>query len=360
MDERRDSGEYYPGGRSRGDAPTPAPAAVVDDAVTRTSANPVKSSGVWSAIWGALAALPAGFASLYDWCVAQLAGKADKSEMSVTTANDTATITLKTGTSATVITQHQPLPAAVAPSTSAAQGAYADARDTGTALAGKQSTITASGILKGDGSGGVTTAVAGTDYQAPLTTDATPTANSTNPVQSGGVYTALAGKVGGAYGSGGWTITNGARTYSFASDQLVDNITVALVGDLRYAINELATPAGAATLADRAVNLYVGDSTFSSCTFTLPDEQTDMVRDFLLDVDNSGNANAVDLEFYNLGTDFALICDEDSTVADLTTVEAGARARFYFTETALTSNNLPVISVQRITLGTPTTSISRS
>lgn len=36
-------------------------------------------------------------------------------------------------------------------------------------LDGKQDTITASGILKGDGSGGVSAATAGTDYQAPLT-----------------------------------------------------------------------------------------------------------------------------------------------------------------------------------------------
>jgi len=36
-------------------------------------------------------------------------------------------------------------------------------------LSGKQATITASGILKGDGQGGVTAATAGTDYQAPLT-----------------------------------------------------------------------------------------------------------------------------------------------------------------------------------------------
>lgn len=35
-------------------------------------------------------------------------------------------------------------------------------------LAGKQDKITASGILKGNGSGGVSAAVAGTDYQAPL------------------------------------------------------------------------------------------------------------------------------------------------------------------------------------------------
>ena len=58
---------------------------------------------------------------------------------------------------------------------------------------GAQPTITASGILKGDGAGGVSAAVAGTDFQAPLTIDATPTASSTNPVQSGGVYSATAG-----------------------------------------------------------------------------------------------------------------------------------------------------------------------
>ena len=56
----------------------------LDDAVTPTSANGVKSSGIWSAIWGALSALPAGFSSLYDWCVSQLAGKLDKSGGTVT------------------------------------------------------------------------------------------------------------------------------------------------------------------------------------------------------------------------------------------------------------------------------------
>ena len=77
-----------------------------DNTVTRTSANGVKSSGIWAAIWGALTALPTGFSSLYDWCVDQLAGK--------------------------------------------------------------QSKVTASGILKGDGAGGVSAATAGTDFQAPL------------------------------------------------------------------------------------------------------------------------------------------------------------------------------------------------
>ncbi len=56
----------------------------LDDTVTRTSANGVKSSGIWSAIWGALTALPSGIASLYDWCVAQLAGKASTADATLT------------------------------------------------------------------------------------------------------------------------------------------------------------------------------------------------------------------------------------------------------------------------------------
>lgn len=40
---------------------------------------------------------------------------------------------------------------------------------TPTQLADKQAKITATGLLKGDGDGGITAAVAGTDYQAPLT-----------------------------------------------------------------------------------------------------------------------------------------------------------------------------------------------
>ena len=50
----------------------------LDGTVTPTSANGVKSSGIWSAIWGTLSALPTGFSSLYDWVVDQLAGKVSK------------------------------------------------------------------------------------------------------------------------------------------------------------------------------------------------------------------------------------------------------------------------------------------
>lgn len=57
----------------------------LDDAVTRTSPNGVKSSGIWSALWGALAALPTGITSLYDWCVAQLGLKRDYTDLSYDT-----------------------------------------------------------------------------------------------------------------------------------------------------------------------------------------------------------------------------------------------------------------------------------
>lgn len=55
----------------------------LDNTVTRTSTNGVKSNGIWSAIWGALTALP-GVSSLYDWCVAQLAGKASTADATLT------------------------------------------------------------------------------------------------------------------------------------------------------------------------------------------------------------------------------------------------------------------------------------
>lgn len=337
---------------------------ITDDTVTRTSSNAVKSSGIWSAIWGALTALPTGFTALYDWVVDQLTGKADKSEMSVTTANDTATITLKQGTSATVITQHQPLPAAVAPSTSAVQGAYADARDTGTALAGKQTSITASGILKGNGAGGVTAAVAGTDYQAPLTIDATPTANSTNPVQSGGVKTALDNKLSTDGDTRTVTATDsgGTETYKFAGTGDTDANTVVRIKELPY-VNEgeaeemLVDVYG---ILSRGVQRHTAASGETSATFGFADTPgTGKIADAILDIDNSANTSALGMEFSGLGTTFKLVAPDGDDLAEMTSVDGGAMARFYFTETALVSNNLPVISVQRITLGAVATSITR-
>ena len=144
----------------------------VDQTVTKNSTNPVAGGGVWSALWGALSALPTGFSSLYDWCVAQLAGKLDKSggtmtgpltivrsgdnikidgstirfndeygnptggTISGTDGGGNVTLPTSSGTIALV----SDIPAVVAPSTSSsASGKTADAKATGDALALKAS-----------------------------------------------------------------------------------------------------------------------------------------------------------------------------------------------------------------------------
>ena len=297
---------------------------IVDDTVTRTSSNAVKSSGIWAAIWGALTALPTGFTALYDWVVSQLAGKADKSEMSVTSANDTAIITLKAGTSATVITQHQPLPAAVAPSTSAAQGAYADARDTGMALATRA-------------------------FASDLT--------------------ALAQTVAGKLDSAGDTRSvtaedsGGTETYDFVGSGEVGSANaIARIKDLPYVNIGEATEmlVGVYAISSRGVQRHTAASGETSATFGFADELgTGKIADALLDIDNSGNTSSFGMEFYGLGTTFELVPPDGDDLAEMTSVDGGKRARFYFTETALVSNNLPVISVQRITLGAVAASITR-
>ena len=297
---------------------------IVDDTVTRTSSNAVKSSGIWSAIWGALTALPTGFTALYDWIVAQLGGKADKSEMSVTTANDTATITLKQGTSATVITQHQPLPAAVAPSTSAAQGAYADAHDTGAALA----TRAAASDL---------TALAQTVAGKLSTTGDTRTVTATD--------------------------SGGTETYVIAGTGETTNANaIVRIKDLPYVnVGEAAEMlVGVYGIFARGVQRHTATSGETSATFGFADTPgSGKIADALLDIDNSGNTSALGMEFSGLGTTFALAAPDGDDLAEMTSVDGGKRARFYFTETALVSNNLPVISVQRITLGAVATAIAR-
>ncbi len=54
-----------------------------------------------------------------------------------------------------------------------------------TAIQGKQNKITASGLLKGDGAGGVSAAVAGTDYATPSAIPSVPSAYTSNPAALG-------------------------------------------------------------------------------------------------------------------------------------------------------------------------------
>lgn len=84
IDRREDSGEFYPGGTVVPGVPGNAPG-VVDDTLTQDSSNPVKSSGIWGAIWGAISA-PA--ASVYEWVVDRLSQKVDKENGKGLSAND--------------------------------------------------------------------------------------------------------------------------------------------------------------------------------------------------------------------------------------------------------------------------------
>lgn len=166
----------------------------IDSAPTSGSVNAVSSGGVYQAIQSIDVS-------------GQISGKADKSEMSVvagTGANaDKTTITLKSGTSATVLTQHQDI------SDVARSGSYNDLADkpnipsvvTDSTVSGWGFTkndgtitgITMNGVSKGT-SGVVNLGTVITDIsgkQDVLTFDSTPTANSTNPVTSGGVKNAL-------------------------------------------------------------------------------------------------------------------------------------------------------------------------
>lgn len=82
----------------------------------------------------------------------------------------------------------------------------------------KQDKITASGLLKGDGAGNISAAVAGTDYQAPLT------AGVDYLPMSGGALT------GSLVLSGEPTVENGAATKGY-----IDN----LVGDINSALDTI-------------------------------------------------------------------------------------------------------------------------
>ena len=96
-----------------------------------------------------------------------------------------------------------------------------------TATSGKQATITANGILKGNGSGTITEA----------TVDSSPTNNSSNLVTSGGVYTALSGKAASSHAhatsditSGSFSVTRGGtgRSTLTSGSYLVGNGTSAV------------------------------------------------------------------------------------------------------------------------------------
>ena len=340
MDERRDSGEYYPGGRSGGDAPTPAPAAVVDDAVTRTSSNAVKSSGIWSAIWGTLTALPTGFTALYDWVVDQLTGKLSTSG--------------GTMTGGIVLEERE---------TTADMGGLLI---NGTPLSGG----TQLRLVKWEN--GAMSSVTLTAENAAVKSDITALAQTVAgklDVETSAYYFYVS--------ADGHLAVRDAQSnaiYLFGGDGAVAD-GVARGGDLPYSIGVvMAEEGGVYNPLSRTIPEYKaadGDTTLTiNMPQSMPVDQGGRARDFVLDVDNSANSSALGLEFELLGQDYALAVNKadvsatktaGDVLAEMATVDAGARARFYFTETSQTvtlsgaQDPVPVISVQRMTIEVVTT-----
>lgn len=261
----------------------------------------------------------------------------------------------------------------------------------------QQSKITAVGILKGEGDGVVSAAAV----------DASPANGSQNPVQSGGVYDALSGKAdksemsvtpGTGYDSDKTTIqlrsgvsatvlrthqsisgkldisgdtrsvtaegSGGTNIYTFqAGGDTPVSDGVARMANLYYVSSDVAeTSPGVYELTPNAVMRFVAGSGETSATFSLEAMfAADRIRDLVLDVDNYGNASDLELEFEGLGTDFEITCDESDDLAEITTVDAGARVRIFITETAFRGgSDRPVLHIARAVLGGFKTEILRA
>ena len=261
----------------------------VDQTVQKNSQNPVSGGGVWAAIWGALSALPTGFTSLYDWCVAQLAGKASTadatltptysqtptfSEWAIVTTPDTIGYMVRwkdadTGSwvvikpnGGKINTGNTDINAiSLAPVIDFATGVEITATRTRTDITGyvlgsqsdkplaseaeaealrngKQSKIATSGILKGDGAGVVSAATAGTDFQAPL--------SAQQLANIAAVSDALAFDATHSYAAGDPVVYNGTL-YTFTSTH-----TGAWTGSDVSAVDIIARLAGKANRASPA------------------------------------------------------------------------------------------------------------
>ncbi len=169
------------------------------------------------------------------------------------------------------------------------------------------------------------------------------------------------------------TYSGGTNTYKFAGGGEEDDSTVARIGDIPYKrMTATEMLLGVYGLVTRAVTGFVASSGATTATFGFGSTPGgDTVIDCLLDVDNSGNSSDFGLEFHGLGTSYALAVNADDVsssktagevLAEMTVVEAGTRARLYFTEASQTqvaivgneSVDLPILTVQRMTI-VPTT-----
>ena len=303
----------------------------VDDTVTRASANPVKSSGIWSAIWGALTALPTGFTALYDWVVAQLAGKLDGFPCSpghIVLGNYDGTGTLF--------------------DSGFAVDDIALAADLRYRIA--EAAKVQTGWEVPDDWFPIVFTFGGTAYSIPLSNKGDVSVHS----EIGGIQylTCLADGV---------SVDVAIFKNGVLASETLDVEGTLTFNNTRPVVGATSLdPAYGYTVADHTVNLITA-SAETSIDIELPAAVTvDGVRycrDFLLDVDNSANASDLALEFTGLGIGddgYMFVTDAEDSIGDITTVGAGERARLYFTECAFEGEAprpSPIFHVARVTLG---------
>lgn len=286
----------------------------LEDTIVRTSSNAVKSGGIWSAIWGALTALPTGFTALYDWCVAQLAAKASAADLRYALVTPVVEAVRRT------------LPANCLPVTFTYEGvSYSADALVEESEASAVGDMFLSAYVDGYSLGMVVAPASG-DEKAEVIEVAT--------FRADGVY------------------ESGVEGLQFGGVSPVADTSPTLAAELSVALD------------GRAGNSVVAPPSTTTATLTLPAAVPGHMRDLIADVDNSANSSDLGVEFASDaiayidagGARFLLSVVDGDDLADLTTVEAGARARLYITETAQTATPtggteaVPVISLQRLTI----------
>lgn len=232
----------------------------------------------------------------------------------------------------------------------------------------KQASITASGILKGNGSGTVTAAIAGTDYQTPLSAyasnpamDGTASAGSSTAYAKGDhvhpTDTSRQAKItayGMLKGAGGGSVSAAMPGVDYASP---DSVYYKLEGGGSGSDSSADgfSSADVLYLKDRTVNSYYCASDMSLLTLVMPSHAGSMegvfARDFILDIDNSHTMTDLGLEIQGLGDSLALRIPSNVELADITMIAAGTTARLYFSEAA-PEFGIPVFTMHRLDLST--------
>jgi hypothetical protein len=154
-----------------------------------------------------------------------------------------------------------------------------------------------------------------------------------------------------------YKIAFGALGAGFGVYKVDSNDNVVMVNPLDgsgylYPLKTLTTPGAAGyEPGDHEVSrIPISDGTQHIAVVMPVASVFDGARDFVVDIDNTQNSDAVACEPLGIGTDFMLLLPAGKTAYDLAYVEAGKYARLYFSETSLEYYGMPFIAAHRLDL----------